>query len=350
MGSVVYGTEYKLKGQWEAKDKIAAEYSGEPTCLEVNDPSAPKISFGTAGEEYYPQTMYSWHEDQLSWEIEDEIFALHVLSGPGKLEHPYQKYVTIENKQTKAIKRYQLVEITEEEYEETNEWYKSVEEKIWCEDSQWESLPTKDRIDNVDPVALPVDKDGFVINGTTLYRYDESIGGPIVHIPEGIKRINADAFRECQSITQVYIPDSVRTIGASCFCWCKNLVRVRLPEGLTKIEDYVFFSCERLQEINLPNTITFIGIDSFAHCASLEEVVLPESLVYLCDSAFLDVKGLKKVTLNDSLKEMGRAAFSQCTALVELHIPASVKEIGGGVCSGCTGLERITVAEGNATA
>ena len=122
MSSIVYGTEYKIEGKWVTTNKAAADFGGERACLEVDDDYAPKISFETAGEDYYPQTMYTWHEDQVHWEIEDEIFTLHVLDGPGKLERPYQKYVSIENKQTKSYKKYKLVEITEEEYEDTREW------------------------------------------------------------------------------------------------------------------------------------------------------------------------------------------------------------------------------------
>ena len=89
MSSTYYGTEYKLEGKWVAKDEASADFSGERKSIEVDDDFAPKITYATAGEDYYPQTMYSWHEKRLHWEIEDEIFTLHVLSGPGKLESPY---------------------------------------------------------------------------------------------------------------------------------------------------------------------------------------------------------------------------------------------------------------------
>ena len=157
MGSICYGMEYKLQGQWKATDERGAEFTGEPTTIEVDDASAPKISFETEGEDYWPQIMHSWHEDQLHWEIDGEIFTLHVLNGPGKLQCPYQKYVTIENTQTKSLKHYKLVEITNEEREETREWYESVEDNIWCKDSQWESLPTKDRIDYYEATAPSAD-------------------------------------------------------------------------------------------------------------------------------------------------------------------------------------------------
>ena len=353
MSSVVYGTEYKLEGKWVAKDRETAEFGGERVSIEVDDATAPKISYETAGESYYPQTMYSWHEEQLHWEIEDEIFTLHILSGPGKLERPYQKYVTIENakiepmERYKSYKRYKLVEITEEELEDTREWYQSVEDKIWCADSQWETLPTKDRIDEDDVTTLPTDENGFMIKGTSLYGYDESIGGPIVNIPNGIKRIKASAFEKRKSITSVHIPDSVSSIGDACFSGCKNLVSVRLPEGLTKINDYMFSGCESLREINLPNTITSIGEDSFASCKSLEDAIMPEALTFIGERAFVDATGLKKITLNGGLKKIEFAAFNNCAALTELYLPASVKEIGLYAFNGCNSIECITVEDGN---
>lgn len=350
MSSTFYGTEYKLQGKWVAKDKESAEFSGESISIDADDASAPKVSYGTAGEEYYPQTMYSWDEEQLHWEIDDEIFTLHVVNGPGKLERPFQKYVTIEKRKDKSknrYKRYKLVEITEEEYEEHREWYKSVEDKIWCNDSQWETLPTKDRIDEDDVTTLPTDENGFIIKGTSLYGYDENIGGLDINVPDGIKRIKSAAFRNCKNITNVHIPDSVSSIGDACFSGCKSLVSVRLPEGLTKINDYMFSGCESLREINLPNTITSIGGDSFASCKSLEEVIMPEALTAIGDGAFQCATSLKKVAFNSKLKKIEWAAFGTCTALTELYIPASVTAIDNRAFQGCSSLESIIVEDGN---
>lgn len=347
MSSVVYGTEYKLKGKWVAMDKESAEFAGERVNIEANDAAAPKITYETAGESYYPQTFYSWDEDQLHWEIEDEIFTLHVLSGPGKLEHPYQKYVSIKNPKTKSYKKYKLVEITEEELEDHREWYESVKDKIWCADSQWDSLPTKDRIDEDDVTTLPTDENGFIIKGTSLYGYDESIGGPIVNIPNGIKRIKDRAFENRKNITSVHIPDSVSSIGYACFSGCKSLVSVRLPEGLTKINDYMFSCCESLREINLPNTITTIGENSFASCKSLEDAVMPEALTFIGERAFQCAESLKRITFNSGLQKIEWYAFGNCSALTELYIPASVKKIACEAFRFCSGIERIIVEDGN---
>ena len=185
------------------------------------------------------------------------------------------------------------------------------------------------------------DENGFVIKGTSLYRYDESIGGPVVNIPEGVKRIKANAFSKCKGITQVYIPDSVTSIGDACFSGCKNLVTVRLPEGLTIIYDYMIDGCASLTEINLPNTVTSIGRECFEFCESLEEIVMPEALTVIGDRAFAGAKALKKITFNWALKKIGFAAFNVCPALTELNLTASLNELGTSVFHGCTALESL---------
>lgn len=347
MASTGYGTNYKLQGKWVAKDKDDARFSGEPTKIEVDDASAPKVSYETAGEAYYPQTLHSWHNRSLGWEIGDEIFSLNVLDGPGRLEHPYQKYVTIEDTKTRSTKKYKLVEITEEEYEDHREWYKSVEDQIWCEDSRWESLPTRDRINNTDVNSLSADEGGFVIDGSSLYRYDESVGGPIVNIPEGVKRIKARAFLKCQTIKEVNIPSSVKSIGDGCFRGCKNLERVRLPEGLTLIGNELFCDCVSLKEINLPDTLTSIGKDCFMSCEGLEEVTLPEAVTVIGHRAFHGAKGLRKIALNSALKKIEFAALAHCPSLTDLYIPASVEDIDAWAFDRCHGLESISVDEDN---
>ena len=96
--------------------------------------------------------FYSFCDYQLTWEIDDEEFAFHALYGPGKLEAPYQKYVTIKKKGEWSGKRYKLVEITKEEDDAYHKWYKSVCDIIWHPNSQWDKLPHKDRVDLTGPI------------------------------------------------------------------------------------------------------------------------------------------------------------------------------------------------------
>lgn len=44
-----------------------------------------------------------------------------------------------------------------------------------------------------------------------------------VYLPEGLKFIPAEAFRECSSLTRINIPDSVKFIGSRAFEGCQNI-------------------------------------------------------------------------------------------------------------------------------
>lgn len=58
-----------------------------------------------------------------------------------------------------------------------------------------------------------------------------------VIIPDGVRSIDAMAFRGCETVTGITVPDSVTYIGDSAFSNCPNLVSVSLPSGAELGED-----------------------------------------------------------------------------------------------------------------
>lgn len=59
-------------------------------------------------------------------------------------------------------------------------------------------------------------------------------------IPEGVTKINANAFRTCHDIVSVVIPDSVTDIGLSSFNYCTGIKEVVLGSGIKTIMYYAF--------------------------------------------------------------------------------------------------------------
>lgn len=62
-----------------------------------------------------------------------------------------------------------------------------------------------------------------------------------VEIPQGVKKVGAEVFKEHEEITYVDIPDSVTEIGADAFRDCKNLAKVTGGDGLKKITKGAFY-------------------------------------------------------------------------------------------------------------
>ena len=86
---------------------------------------------------------------------------------------------------------------------------------------------------------------GFYTLGASIAYVNPDHAG-VVRIPDGIRAIPDDAFRDCQGITQVYLPDSVVSIGEKAFSDCESLYYVRLPASLKSIGSSAFSQCDKL--------------------------------------------------------------------------------------------------------
>ena len=68
-------------------------------------------------------------------------------------------------------------------------------------------------------------------------------------IPEGIKRIEANALKNCSDLQSITLPSSLEVIGASAFQSCTGLKLITLPANLTTIGDRAFYGCSNLVEV-----------------------------------------------------------------------------------------------------
>lgn len=135
----------------------------------------------------------------------------------------------------------------------------------------------------------------FIIKGGILKKYTQDPGVVDVIIPEGVKSIGKEAFKECKEIVSISIPNSVETIGQSAFYNCRSLKKIIIPEKVSKINDGTFAYCVSLEEIKLPQGINAIGSKKFSlelcrgtfyDCKNLKQIEIPSSCTYVCYDAF----------------------------------------------------------------
>ncbi len=191
-------------------------------------------------------------------------------------------------------------------------------------------------------VTLPL-----TINGIK-YTISEMKGVKEVIIPEGFTEITTNAFRGCNTLTNISIPNSVTSIGSYAFTGCSNLKDINLPDSITTIGDYAFSNCDNLEKIEIPYGVETISQYLFYYCTNLTDVKLPNSIVNIYGRAFANCTNLKTITIPNSVKEFSVYIFEYCTNLEEVIFEDNIEitAIGNDVFYDCKNLKNINIPEG----
>ncbi|MDR0206764.1 MAG: leucine-rich repeat protein [Bacteroidales bacterium] len=246
--------------------------------------------------------------------------------------------------------------------------------------------------------------DGVVFNKdkTTLILCPHGKTGSYT-VPNGVKNIGSNAFRDCQKLNSVTLGNDVTTIESSAFFQCLELETVSLGNSVTIIANAAFMSCRALTSVTFPNSVTTIGGGAFTDCCALTSVTIPSSVLTIgteafggyCSSltsinvdngnpnyssnngvlfnkdkttllcypagktaksytipnsvttigehAFYYCRALSSVILGNNVTTIGGAAFNSCDALTSIALPNSVTTIGYSAFGGCSALTSVTL-------
>ncbi len=91
-----------------------------------------------------------------------------------------------------------------------------------------------------------------------------------VEIPEGVKQIGAEVFKDNKRITSVRLPESLTVIGEDAFAGCSNLVSVSMGSNVQEICDRAFEGCP-ISTIKIPASVQQIGLKAFDISAAKKE-------------------------------------------------------------------------------
>ena len=108
-----------------------------------------------------------------------------------------------------------------------------------------------------------------------LYSYNGSDASVV--IPEGVKEIHKDAFRDNVFLEQVSIPSTVETIGPGAFEGCSALRSVTIPDSVEVLEDAAFMGCSSLRSVNIGSGVREMGNGVFGDCDSLSYINVSSS-------------------------------------------------------------------------
>lgn len=234
----------------------------------------------------------------------------------------------------------------------------------------------------------------FVIENGVLKQY---LGKDShVEIPNGVKSIGYNAFKNCDFIESLYVPESLTSFGSvgdtvvnlkavhisNIATWLNMdfgnrfqnpllragqlylngslVTELVIPKGITEIKNFAFFGCSSLKKVIIPEGVTTIGDVAFGNCENLEEIDIPETLVSVKDG-FLDHKsGVRRINISNVEAWMNidfRTNFSN--PLVYAHnlylngapvtdviIPGSIETVNAFAFMGCHTLKTVTVSPG----
>ena len=167
-------------------------------------------------------------------------------------------------------------------------------------------------------------------------------------LPEGLIRIEAEAFRDNESLRAVTLPRSLKEIGANAFSGCLNLSHVNFSEGsaLVSIEDGAFAFCD-FDSFSLPEGLSHLGKKVFLSCDALERIRIPEGIKELGDALFKNCSALEEISLpRGALRRIGAEAFEDCYLLRALSLPDGVEQIGARAFRGCFRLATLSLPQG----
>lgn len=162
-----------------------------------------------------------------------------------------------------------------------------------------------------------------ISNKSEITTYTGKVKIPASVVIEGVtydvNEIDAEAFMNCTTLSELTIPESVKAIGNGAFVNCKAITKLVLPAGITAIPNVAFGNCTKLATITIPGSVKTIG-----------------------DNAFFGTK-FKTLVIPEGVEEMGRNVFTRCTSMTELTLPSTLKTIGGGCLASASNLTKLHV-------
>ena len=201
--------------------------------------------------------------------------------------------------------------------------------------------------------------DGLQSIGTQAFHQDTALAVIENFLPDSVKTLGKEAFRECKALVGPVVARGLETVGDRVFH--TDLVLVGADLGGSTIEtfpEYVFFTCPKLGSVVLPESTRVIGNGCFEACSSLTNVtpllpprletlgsdsnpvfindpiqghvVSPPTLARIGTRAFRASKIETFTAVKEGLKSIGQYAFYQNYNLTNIVLSAELESLTAG--------------------
>lgn len=157
-------------------------------------------------------------------------------------------------------------------------------------------------------------------NGDTIYEYRNQ--GSILIIPNYIKRIEREVFKDVIHLTQVCIPESVDYIGARAFQGTNWLKQRQNDCPLVIVNDILIDGSQCMGEVVIPESVRTISGWAFANCFGLKKIMFSSNQIIVEEYAFRNC-----IFLNEIEMPNGNCYTFHHIKDQDLEMPDLVKQI-----------------------
>lgn len=192
----------------------------------------------------------------------------------------------------------------------------------------------------LDPEArsLVVDPEATVIDARALFKHGKL---EAVELPEGLLRIEDEAFSGCGGLSHVGVPESLVHIGSEAF-YETAIEEFRIPRWLIEIGPRALVTCgsrhadaaSTLRHVEVdPDNVRFRrepgivlertgeGRDRVVLCTDdVDEVRVPETVTEIAPYAFNGVRNVKRLYLSEAVRNVGIRGLAVGCRLELIHI------------------------------
>lgn len=173
-------------------------------------------------------------------------------------------------------------------------------------------------------------------------------------IPDGVKKIDVDAFCDCRALREITIPKSVTEIWTNPFRCSQSLKAINIDadnpsytsedgvmfnkdktkllaypsgkkgaytigDGVKSVEVFAFYECGAVTEITISDSVEQMDFASFLGCTKLAKVVIGKGMTEISNSAFEECPALKSVYISGSVELIEKEAFAECNAITDVY-------------------------------
>lgn len=159
-------------------------------------------------------------------------------------------------------------------------------------------------------------------------------------IPESVEEIQESAFERCIQIPYITFPKSLQNIGDKAFCRCYNLAYIALNDGIKEIGDEAFGFCGKIKTVNLNNRVEKISPTAFNNCSQLMKFSIPndnsnysvqDGILYNHDLTVAircpENYNRDVVELPRTVVSIGEWCFSRCMKLIDIVLPRQLENV-----------------------